>query len=517
MVADESQALAQVVVVESQEPVKYQRQAFLSKDGYEVSIYSGYWRLNKDTAFNFEIPVWIGDDLDDSFRQILAFYGETCSAQYVASIYGRFRNYMGNTAGGILFSPESLIFYRDALGKKNEWQLSSMRAFIRAWIALGYSGIPSETLSMLEKWRIKGNEKGYAVQSMCPESGPFTDIEMNGIVAGVLDSYARGTLGLRDACYAMTLAMTGRRPIQLVSLKVKDLVVVGGKYYINFPRGKQKHAEFRSEFKKFEIVEDLWVLLQSQANAVKLIFEERLGEELSVDLVGELPLFHSLHRYDASEKLKSQLEGDFLHARVLEVNETMRSVKKVINVVSERTGAITHLNAYRFRYTLGTNLAREGKGEYIIAEALDHSDIQNAGVYVKNIPDIVKRIDKAVALQLAPIAQAFLGVVVVDETKARRGSDPCSRVCSAGGNVGTCGSYGFCGALAPIACYTCAHFQPWLDGPHELVLDDLIRERDNVCGATGDLKIASVNDRLILAVSNVVTRCNAMKRDLLNV
>lgn len=73
MVADESQALAQVVVVESQEPVKYQRQAFLSKDGYEVSIYSGYWRLNKDTAFNFEIPVWIGDDLDDSFRQILAF------------------------------------------------------------------------------------------------------------------------------------------------------------------------------------------------------------------------------------------------------------------------------------------------------------------------------------------------------------------------------------------------------------------------------------------------------------
>ena len=136
---------------------------------------------------------------------------------------------------------------------------------------------------------------------------------------------------------------------------------------------------------------------------------------------------------------------------------------------------------------------------------------------MRNIPDIVKRIDKAVALQVAPIAQAFLGLIVKDETKARRGEDRSSRVCSAGGNVGTCGSYGFCGALAPIACYTCSHFQPWLDGPHELVLDDLLRERDSVRDTTGDLKIASVNDRLILAVSNVVTRCNAMKSELANV
>jgi len=56
-----------------------------------------------------------------------------------------------------------------------------------------------------------------------------------------------------------------------------------------------------------------------------------------------------------------------------------------------------------------------------------------------------------------------------------------------------------------------------LDGPHELVLDGLISERDSVYEGTGDLKIASVNDRLILAVSDVVTRCNAMKSDLANV
>ncbi|EWC40659.1 DNA breaking-rejoining enzyme, partial [Stutzerimonas stutzeri KOS6] len=215
--------------------------------------------------------------------------------------------------------------------------------------------------------------------------------------------------------------------------------------------------------------------------------------------------------------LEELLSGDFLHAPTSAITYAMNTVKSQVAVISERTGAITHMNPTRFRYTLGTNLAREGKGEYVIAEALDHSDTQNASVYVRNIPEFVEQIDKAVALQLAPLAQAFRGVLVVNEAAAHRGGDPTSRIYSSGGNVGSCGSFGFCGALAPVACYTCAHFQPWLEGPHELVLDQLISERDSVLQATGDPKVASVNDRLILAVSDVVTRCNAMKSEPVHV
>lgn len=496
---------------------RYECEEFFSKDGYEVTISSGYWKLNKDQAFYPDsLPEWLNSDFKRSFLQVLAVYGRTCSAAHTVNVFRRFKAYFEFSGECQLFSPESLISYRATLGDRG-WQLSSIRAFIRTWLSLGYPGVPAETLAMMEKWRIKGNEKGYAVQSMCPESGPLTDIEMDGIVSGVIDSYAVGRLELKDACYAMILAMTGRRPIQVVSLKIKDLIHIGERFFINFPRAKQKHADWRSAFAKFEIVEDLWVLLQSQAAFVKASFEERTGKLVPVTLVPELPLFAAVRKHDVSEDLEPQLAGDFLHARVLEVNEAMRTVKEVVGVISERTGAITHVNAYRFRYTLGTNLAREGRGEYVIAEALDHSDIQNAGVYVKNIPEIVERIDKAVALQLAPLAQAFQGLLVVDETKARRAGDRSSRICSAGGNVGSCGSYGFCGALAPVACYTCSHFQPWLDGPHEAVLDQLIRERDSVYESTSDLKIASINDRLILAVGDVVTRCNAMKSDLANV
>lgn len=273
---------------------------------------------------------------------------------------------------------------------------------------------------------------------------------------------------------------------------------------------------WRSTFNRFAIVEDLWLLLQQQAEAVQKAFSEQAGRPLPKEVQEELPLFPVSHYLDSDSDSEALQGSDRLHIPSNGVYKAMVRVAKIIAVISERTGAPIALNPNRFRYTLGTNLAREGRGELVIAEALDHSDTQNAGVYVRNIPEIVERIDKAVALQLAPFAQAFRGVLVASERDARRGDDPSSRISNGRANVGTCGSYGFCGALAPIACYTCAHFQPWLDGPHEEVLDRLIEERNRVRDNCDDLKIASANDRLILAVSDVINRCKEAKGEVVH-
>jgi len=150
----------------------------------------------------------------------------------------------------------------------------------------------------------------------------------------------------------------------------------------------------------------------------------------------------------------------------------------------------------------------------VIAELLDHSDNQNAGVYIENIPEHVESLDKAVGHQMARYAQAFAGVLVDAESDAARGEDLNSRVKVDGKGIGTCGSYGFCGANVPIPCYTCMHFQPWLDGPHEEVYDDLISERERLLGITGDMQIAAVNDRSILAVADVIQRCSSRRKEL---
>jgi hypothetical protein len=118
------------------------------------------------------------------------------------------------------------------------------------------------------------------------------------------------------------------------------------------------------------------------------------------------------------------------------------------------------------------------------------------------------------ALQLAPYAQAFQGILVDSESDAKRGGDLASRIKFKGQNTATCGQYGFCGASAPIPCYTCQHFQPWLEGPHEEVLADLLAEREQVEQITGDIAMAAVNDRTIFAVVNVIQRCHIRRTEL---
>ncbi|HHM7088337.1 site-specific integrase [Pseudomonas aeruginosa] len=502
----------------SAQPHIVEQETFLSRDGYVVEFYSERWLLSKDVDIPIGALCSFFPGNAHNLRRVLEFYAKNASPSHTKNLSERLGHYVKSLQGGTLFSVESILSYRSSLEKVHEWYLGSVRVLMRQWHRLGYPGISQEVLELLDNLVIKGNEKGRAVQSMCPDDGPLTDIEMQGVVEAATYAFSRQTLCLEDTCLLMMLAMTGRRPAQISALKIKDLSPKNsGKYFVDFPRAKQRGLKWRSAFKRFSILEDLWLLLQQQADQVRKDFASALKVGVvSSDFDGDLPLFPNMKSFDPRVEVRELLNSDRLHISSLSIYTRVKETAELLNVVSERTGAALHLSPNRFRYTLGTNLAREGKGEYVIAEALDHSDTQNSGVYVKNIPDIVKRIDLAVALQLAPIAQAFRGVLVSSENEAQRGNDPSSRISNGRANVGTCGSYGFCGALAPIACYSCAHFQPWINGPHEEVLMRLLEDRDRVAEQTGDIKVASANDRLILAVSDVIHRCKVARGEAVN-
>lgn len=90
-------------------------------------------------------------------------------------------------------------------------------------------------------------------------------------------------------------------------------------------------------------------------------------------------------------------------------------------------------------------LLERGMIVLIIARLLDHADTQSAHVYTENTPEHLTSIDKAMAMQLAPIAQAFAGKLVIHEKYAKRGSELSSRIKSrdSGDGVGTCGTHSF--------------------------------------------------------------------------
>jgi integrase len=495
-----------------------------SKAGYVFEPDDYLWKLDKNNSIYVgAVCKLLEMTLADEYIKVLTYYAINYTASYVRNINDRFSHFLQETDSNHI-SVFSLINYRSKLNNETEWYLGVIRVLIRKWHNLGYPGVSNEVMQLLDGWVIKGNIKGDVIKRLDPQKGPLSDLELQGFNDGLVQAYEKDLISLTDMAMGLLMSNTGRRPIQISHLRLRD--VLNGKnkgdgeiYLINVPRAKQRDAKFRDQFKQFAITKELWCILSAQANHVIRIVETKLGFELQEHDRFELPLFPDMPAFSIISTpvdLRKALENDQLHIKSSTVTEVCKNISEEANVKSERTGKILSPNSYRFRYTTGTRAAREGFGVMVIAELLDHADTQNAGVYIENIPEHVENLDKAVGHQLARYAQAFAGVIVDNEAYAKRGNDLSSRIKTNGEGIGTCGSYSFCGANVPVPCYTCMHFQPWLDGPHEIVYEELLADRERLIGLTGDLEIAAINDRTIIAVAEVIDRCAARKKELAN-
>ena len=410
-----------------------------------------------------------------------------------------------------------LINYRASLTSDKEWRLGALSAFLKKWHSLGVAGVTDDAVQFLKSTRLKGNRRGTAVLTMDSLKGPLTDVERSAVQAALNDAFAAGTIALDDYLLAWLCLLLGQRNIQFAMLKVCDVREVvkndgSHKYVLRVPRVKQKIAEARrQQFKERLITPSIGKMLMAYAKSVRAHFED--DAEFSDDS-SQAPLFPQRGR------TRCDRPSFHYHASPSEIGRKVISTFRVLQVYSERTGEPIKVTSKRLRHTVATSAAREGHGELIIAELLDHSDTQNVGVYVKATPEIVERIDRAVALRMAPLARAFAGTVIRNESEAIRGDDPTSRIIDPRFDekmrpMGNCGRNGSCGFLVPISCYTCKSFQAWVEGPHEAVLAYLIAERERLMGET-DERIATINDRTILAVAEVVRRVREMRGEVVD-
>lgn len=405
-----------------------------------------------------------------------------------------------------------LINFRATLTSDTEWKLGASSAFIKKWHSLGVPGVTDDAIRFLKSIRLKGNRKGVAVLTMDPLVGPLTDVERSAVQGALNDAFATGKVALDDYLLAWLFLLLGQRNIQFAMLKVCDISEVvktdgSREYVLRVPRAKQESAAARREqFKERLITPSIGKMLLAYADSVRQRFE---SEAEFPDDPSQAPLF--------PQKGTTRMERpDFQrHTSPTGLGNRISSIFEALQVYSERTGEPIKVTSKRLRHTVATSAAREGHGELIIAELLDHSDTQNVSVYAKATPEIMERIDRAVALRMAPLAHAFAGTVIRDESEAIRGDDLTSRIVDPRFDekmkpMGNCGRHGSCGFMAPISCYTCKSFQAWVDGPHDAVLAYLLAERERLMGEA-DARIAAVNDRTILAVAEVVRQVREMR------
>jgi integrase len=433
--------------------------------------------------------------------------GSVLSAQNALRFFGRWVAHEP-VIGREALTASHFVNWRHELVKRrpDDNRPGYLASFLRRWDKLRLPGLSPDLKALLCEIVLSGNIKGKAVATRDPVRGPFSDSELRALQQRLHAAYEDGIVTLQVYAAAWLYMGLGLRPSQLVRLKLKDYVpgdsLVARPALLAVPRTKQRGQQNRDAFKYRKLSDDLDAVIAAQMTDIKTR-GTALG--LTKPDFEDLPLFAA---FDQGRDVGAA--GYAYHISETHLRRALMRQLNALKVVSERTGQLLKISPYRFRYTMATRASQMGAGELVIAELLDHSDTQHVGVYVKSSPQALQRIDAALALSLAPIAQAFAGTLVRAEKAAVRGSDPDARIYNPEAvtePLGTCGSYGWCGLWAGVACYTCRQFQPWQDGPHEPVLAWLIKERDGRRERGAEPHIVQLHDQTILAVAEVVRLC----------
>lgn len=495
----------------------------VSFHGYEFDTETDKWTLSKERSLKTDFIGSFAPSIQEDIRGTLIFFAEHKSAAHTQNVHREIKAYLAT--GETTITEYGLLKFKSGLAKKDEYRVGVLRVFLKQINILGFDAVNEECLELLNGWRLSGNVQGMAVLSLDPEDGPFSDIEYEAILDGLDNYYAEDKLNDEGYSIAQLFAATGRRPIQLASLKIGDLrldtkILGAPTYILNIPKAKVRGRGFRAAFNDFALTESIGLVLEEHIKQVVKKATKVIARPLNEDEIALLPLFPDYSDLPLLKDLPlhdvlSWLKTDALHLKSSALTKELKTIIYSLNITSERTGKLLKTTAYRFRYTLGTRAARESAGVLTIATLLDHSDTQHAGVYAQNHPDHAATISSIMNAPLMKYANAFQGKVVKDEAEANDQLAGAGRIRTEDSkdNVGSCGTNAFCRDYAPIACYLCKKFMPWQDAPHHLILKDLVEERDRIKKETGDLAIAAINDRAIIAVTQVMKQCDDLNRD----
>ena len=282
--------------------------------------------------------------------------------------------------------------------------------------------------------------KGTSVRVGDPDNGPFTESEQLAIQSALNNAYAAGEIDLPTYALGWLFRAYGQRPIQVAALKEKDLVVDADKtgtrfYTLLVPSAKRRGQGIREVLKPRYCSKQVGQLLE-------LLIEQNQPLKTDPSVAdGEWPIFIS--------DQEGELPGLSFHMPAQHIGRRARALEPVTGI---------KMNSRRFRTTLAQWAVDDGKDPYTVAELLDHSDTQNVKVYYEAGPAMVQRLDRHLAMEMVPLAQAFAGVLVLSEADVPGGGGPMSRIYdkTLSDNVnkplGTCGQLSFYGLAAPFAC-----------------------------------------------------------------
>lgn len=267
----------------------------------------------------------------------------------------------------------------------------------------------------------------------------------------------------------------GARDTQVIKIQFKHVGVSDdGKPYLLLPRAKQRGYKNNNKYKKRPITHSLNNLI----SALKSRYEDASGEKRT----GEDYLLCCFNpSYGIPNKLR--LTSGIYMTRRLAFERALGLKFKVTN--------------RRLRKTFCTQLIAKGTPLKVVAELMDHSDLQQLEVYYRHTHHIARKLNDVLRAEASDLLDAFAGKVVAPEDASQSGQQIFAPTSDQKLHlIGSCGSATPCSLNPPLSCYGCSSLEAFEDADHKGVVDNLVEETNNLFGESHAVEILQHKDFL---------------------
>lgn len=404
--------------------------------------------------------------------------------------------------------------------------IAAIRNLIRWLIAYEVAGLDLDLSEEILSLVYGGSQNAYlALYSLDAENGPFVREELCILQKAALDP----DLHLEDRSVLKLCLEFGLRPIQIALLKQSDFIVDNniGLAYLRIPRVKQRNQHRRTEFTERLVSDELAEMLRKLIEAHRQVYSQPAAQfdydPDSSPLIMRRHSFYSSnnpnHPYittrnsysDVNKRISNthhqrQLYTDAgweditHHATASGINYRLECIAEKLPL-SPRTGLPFKMNAYRFRYTLGTNAVTNGLTEIEVADLLDHSVTGSVKHYFHYTHEMFEILEEAT---LDRVENKFFTAAWAKETMKGNIYDIDVVEPNTAITIGKCQKGSPCALEPAVACYQCDKFRPNKDEKgHKKALTSL-KERAEQAAQVSNRSVAHQFDEAIAGCTAAV-------------
>jgi Site-specific recombinase XerD len=321
--------------------------------------------------------------------------------------------------------------------------------------------------------------KGKDVIMELPNRGPLTLREQR-LFRAAMTNIQPHTLSLINL-HGMTALKIGQvlgaRDIQVIKMQFKHIgMSEDGAPFLLVPRAKQRGHKNNNKQKKRAITKQLFELLSS----LKDRYTELLGQVVD----DEWPILCTLTA--TGLPINKPLTSDLFQMRRLSFEAILGLDFKVTN--------------RRLRKTFCTQLIAKGTPLTVVAELMDHTDLQQLEVYYRQTHHIAKKLNEVLKAQASEILDVFEGKVIAPQDASQLGQEIFAPTQDKKLHlIGSCSSKKLCSLNPPLSCYGCSSVELFEDADHKGVVEHYLEETKNVFGEKHAIEILQHDDFLAAA------------------